>query len=140
MTSTAEDKTLKAFYDAEMPIRYSRIPVFDEDKETIKGILLKDDLFQALIEDQNDAKITSLIRPPVYISDSASLTQLQDKLMETQDHLAVVTDEFGVILGIVTWEDLLETILGLEIVDETDDVEDLQKHARELWEKRRADK
>ena len=56
--------------------------------------------------------------------------------MEDGSHIAIVTDEFGVVLGIVTWEDLLETIMGLEIVDETDDVEDLQKLARELWEKR----
>ena len=137
MISTVEGKTLRDFYNSEMPIRYSRIPVFDKDKETISGVLLKDDLFQGLIEKKDDEVITTLIRKPVFINVDASLSELQDKLMETQDHIAVVTDEFGVILGIVTWEDLLETILGLEIVDETDDIEDLQIHARELWEKRR---
>lgn len=138
MVSVAEDTTLRSFYDSDMPIRYSRIPVFDKEKEHIKGTLLKDDLFQGLIEGKDSESIGALTRPPVFISDSSPLTELQDKLMGTKDHLAVVTDDFGVVLGIVTWEDLLETILGLEIVDETDDVEDLQKFARDLWEKRRA--
>lgn len=138
MTSTVEGMTLRGFYDAEMPIRYSRIPVFDAEKENIKGTLLKDELFEGLIEGRGDQSIKDLIRPPVYIADKESLTKLQDVLMETKDHLAIVTDDFGAVLGIVTWEDLLETILGLEIVDETDDVEDLQTFARELWEKRRA--
>lgn len=136
MVSAIEGISLQEFYDREMPLRYSRIPIFDRDKETICGILLKDDLFQALIEKKGGELITSLLRPPVYISNSDSLTALQDRLMDTKDHIAIVTDEFGVVLGIVTWEDLLETILGLEIVDETDDVEDLQTLARELWEKR----
>ena len=136
MISTEEGHSFREFYEKEMPLKYSRIPVFDRDKETIIGILLKDDLFQALIEKKDDQPINSLMRGVVYISEQASLSQLQEILMNDNFHIAVVTDEFGAVLGIVTWEDLLETILGLEIVDETDDVEDLQKVARELWEKR----
>ena len=120
-----------------MPLKYSRIPVFDAEKETSKGILLKDDLLQALIEKKGDENISTLLRPAVFITASENLTHLQNILMETNDHIAVVTDEFGVVLGIATWEDLLETILGLEILDETDDVPDLQSYARELWEKRK---
>ena len=137
MTSTVEDLSLKDFYDRDMPLKYSRIPVFDKDKEAIKGVLLKDDLFQALIEHQGDNSIADLLRPVVFITASESLTELQNLLMESNGHIAVVTDEFGAVLGIVTWEDLLETILGLEILDETDDVPDLQSYAKELWEKRK---
>ena len=137
MISTVEDLSIKDFYDREMPLKYSRIPVFDAEKETIKGILLKDDLLQALIEKKGDENISTLLRPAVFITASENLTHLQNILMETNDHIAVVTDEFGVVLGIATWEDLLETILGLEILDETDDVPDLQSYARELWEKRK---
>ncbi len=137
MMSARRDTTLKEFYDREMPLRYSRIPVFDNDKEKICGVLLKDDLFHGIIENKEAEPIANLMRPPVHINDTASLSELQETLVETQDHLAVVTDEFGGVLGLVTWEDLMETILGLEIVDETDDVEDLQTYARELWEKRK---
>lgn len=140
MISTVEDVTLNEFYEREMPLRYSRIPVFDVEKESVKGILLKDDLFQSLIEDRGGQSISSLMRPAVFVTESESLTQLQNKLMETNDHIAVITDEFGSVLGIVTWEDLLETILGLEILDETDDVEDLQSYAKELWAKRKQSK
>lgn len=136
MVSTDKGQTLREFYNQEMPLKYSRIPVFDEDKESILGILLKDDLFQALIEKRGEEPISNLMRSVEYISDQASLSQLQSTFMADGSHIAVVTDEFGVVLGIVTWEDLLETILGLEIIDETDDVEDLQHLARELWEKR----
>ena len=136
LVSTSSDKTLREVYDEIMPIRYSRIPVYDVEKESIIGVLLKDDLFQGLIEKKDSELITKLMREVVYTTDQSSLALLQDLLMESNTHIAVVADEFGVILGIVTWEDLLETILGLEIVDETDDVEDLQKLARELWEKR----
>ncbi len=136
MKSAVESITLQELYDRDMPMRYSRIPVFDADKEKICGVLLKDELFQGIIEGKGDHKVSTLLRPPVFVSEAAPLTQLQDKLMETEDHLAVVTDEFGGVFGIVTWEDLMETILGLEIVDETDDIEDLQTHAREMWEKR----
>ena len=136
MVSSDDGQTLREFYDQEMPLNYSRIPVFDTDKENIKGILLKDDLFQGLIEGKDDEPVSSLMRSVEYISDQASLSQLQSTFMADGSHIAVVSDEFGVVLGIVTWEDLLETILGLEIIDETDDVEDLQHLARELWEKR----
>ena len=136
MKSATESITLQELYDREVPMRYSRIPVFDNEKEKICGVLLKDDLFQGIIEGKGDHKVSTLLRTPVFVSEGAPLTQLQEKLMKTQDHLAVVTDEFGGVFGIVTWEDLMETILGLEIVDETDDIEDLQTHARELWEKR----
>ena len=71
-----------------------------------------------------------------YFEQTASLSELQSILMKGKTHIAIVADEYGAILGLVTMEDLFETILGLEIVDETDDVEDLQKLARDLWEKR----
>lgn len=137
MVSTVENVSLKDFYNKDMPLKYSRIPVFDTDKEQIRGILLKDDLFQGLIEQEGEQSVSNIMKEPVFITESENLTKLQNLLMETNNHIAVVTDEFGAVLGIATWEDLLETILGLEILDETDDVEDLQSYAKELWEKRK---
>ena len=136
MLSAEEDETLEEFYKKHMPIRYSRIPVFDDEKERINGIMLKNDLFQALIEDKGAQTISTIMRPADFIRIDASLADLQDKLIDNNSHLTIVTDEYGVVLGLVSLEDLMETILGLEIIDEMDDVEDLQKHAREIWEKR----
>lgn len=136
MLSASEDESLRSFYNEHMPIRYSRIPVFDEQRENIKGIMLKNDLFQNLIEGSDDKLIGAIMRPADFIRSEASLADLQDKLMGNNTHLAIVTDEYGLVLGLVSLEDLMETLLGLEIVDEMDDVEDLQKLAREIWEKR----
>ncbi len=136
MLSAEENETLQTFYDEHMPIRYSRIPVFDDDKEGIKGIMLKNDLFQAIIEGRAEEAISQIMRPADYIRSEASLADLQKILINNNAHIAIVTDEYGVILGLVTLEDLMETILGLEIVDEMDDVEDLQKLARDIWAKR----
>ena len=70
------------------------------------------------------------------MEDSFTVAKLMDTLILKRQHLAMVADSFGSVVGLVTMEDLFETLLGLEIVDESDKVEDLQKHARENWEKR----
>ncbi len=136
MMSSEEGITLRTFYDNNLPMRHSRIPVFDADKEHIKGILLKDDVLEQLLNGNDNNAIDSLLRKPTFIKQDAPLTQLQNLLMKEKAHLSIVVDEFGSVLGLVTMEDLFETILGLEIVDETDDIADLQVRAREIWEKR----
>ncbi|MEL6389232.1 MAG: hemolysin family protein [Bacteroidota bacterium] len=139
MKSGQEGETLKEFYDNHKPFRYSRIPIFNTDKEHVKGVLLKDELLKALYENQENAKVEDFLRTPLFISDQASLGNLQEILMKGKNHMAIVTDDFGAVVGLVTMEDLFETILGLEIIDETDDVADLQILAREIWEKRQQD-
>ena len=136
MVSSTEDTTLREFYEANKSLRFSRIPIFDSDKEEITGLLLKDDLHRALLEGKDDEPLSDHQRPVVFVSVNENLTYLQNILMKERSHLAMVVDEFGAILGLVTMEDLFETILGMEIVDESDDVADLQLLARELWEKR----
>lgn len=128
--------TLREFYDSNKMLRHSRIPLFDDSREHIMGILLKDEALQALVEGKDDEELGSLMRPPVFVHQSDALTKLQSIFMKEKVHIAIVIDEFGVVLGLVTMEDLFETILGLEIMDESDDIEDLQKFAREMWERR----
>ena len=128
--------TLESLYDGNKPFRYSRIPIFDDKREHIIGILLKDTLLESLYQNKGQDLVSLHMRAPIFISESESLSQLQDVLMGNKNHMAIVVDDFGAILGLVTMEDLFETILGLEILDESDDVTDLQKHARDIWEKR----
>lgn len=136
MFSADMSDTLREFYDSSGALRHSRIPLFDEARESIVGILLKDEALQALIEGRDEELLQSLMRPPVFVHLSDSLTKLQNVFMKEKVHMAIVIDDFGVVLGLVTMEDLFETLLGLEIMDESDDIEDLQKYARELWERR----
>jgi len=136
MYSADSGVSLKELYSSDPSIRYSRIPVFDEKREHIIGVLLKDDLLKSLYEGKGDELVKDHIGPVVFVKQTDTLSTLQTVFMKGNNHLAVVVDDFGALLGLVSMEDLFETILGLEIIDETDEVADLQKHARELWEKR----
>ncbi len=139
MKSSDIDMSLQEFYDNNQPFRYSRIPVFDKQKENIEGILLKDDVLENLLKNNGANPISSLIRKPSFITQNENLTKLQNQMMRKKSHMCIVVDEFGAVLGLVTMEDLFETILGLEIMDETDDVADLQKFAKVMWQKRAKD-
>ncbi len=139
MKSSDVNISMQEFYDNNQPFKHSRIPVFDEKRENIEGILLKDDVLEGLLKNQGDDAISSLIRKPCFIAHDKNLTALQNQMMRNKTHLCIVVDEFGAVLGLVTMEDLFETILGLEIMDETDDVADLQKYARDMWQKRAKD-
>ncbi|TNE55258.1 MAG: DUF21 domain-containing protein [Bacteroidetes bacterium] len=140
MLSAGVENSVEAYYQEHMPIKNSRIPVFDEEKEQVIGILLKNDLFQSMIEGEEGISIGEIMRPVQFIKSDASLSELEKLFRNNSNHLAMVTDEFGLVMGLVTLEDLMETILGLEIVDEMDDVEDLQKLAREIWVRRHGEK
>jgi CBS domain containing-hemolysin-like protein len=137
--SAIENMSLRDYYDKNAPLKHSRIPVFDSQKEHVIGVLLKDNLLEALLAGQGEASLNSLIRPVMTMNQKDNLAKLQKELMKSKMHLAIVVDDFGAVLGLVTMEDLFETILGLEIVDESDEDVDLQKKARELWEKRTQD-
>ena len=139
MKSSDVNISLQEFYDNNQPFKYSRIPVFGEKRENIEGILLKDDVLEGLLKNKGNDPISSLIRKPSVINQDANLSTLQNQMMRNKTHLCIVVDEFGAVLGLVTMEDLFETILGLEIMDETDDVADLQKYARDMWQKRAKD-
>ena len=137
--SAIENMSLRDYYDKNAPLKHSRIPVFDSQKEHVIGVLLKDNLLEALLAGQGEASLNTLIRPVMTMNQKDNLAKLQKELMKSKMHLAIVVDDFGAVLGLVTMEDLFETILGLEIVDESDEDVDLQKKARELWEKRTQD-
>ena len=137
MTSALASDNLKTYYEANKPINHSRLPIFDDRKETVVGVLLKDDLHIALLEQEYEMNVSDLMRQPLFVNQNDPLSKLQSVLMTTKNHMAVVTDDYGSVLGLVTLEDLFETILGLEIVDETDDVADMQQLAREKWAQRR---
>ncbi len=139
MLSTDINVTLREFYDNNQPLRHSRIPVFDAEREHVTGILLKDDVLEGLLKNKDTDSISTLLRKPSFIKLDANLSTLQNQMMRDKSHMCIVVDDFGALLGLVTMEDLFETILGLEIVDETDDIADLQKLARDMWEKRAKD-
>jgi CBS domain containing-hemolysin-like protein len=135
-----QDVSIKEFYEANQPIPFSRIPSFSETRDNVKGIVLKDDVLQELVEGKGDKKIESLNNEVFFVRDTLPLPKLFDELIQKGHYLSVVVDDYGSMMGLVTLEDLVETMLGIEIVDETDKVEDLQKMARQRWEVRQKGK
>ncbi|MDX5423063.1 MAG: CNNM domain-containing protein [Hymenobacteraceae bacterium] len=131
-----EKQYVREYYDNSTNMRFSRIPVFDDSIDHITGYVLKDEVLQRIIEGDGGLSLAEIKRPIHVVHESTPVPQLFTRLMEKKEHIALVVDEYGGTAGIVTMEDIIETLLGLEITDELDVVEDLQKWAREKWEKR----
>ena len=115
--------------------RYSRVPVYDaEDPEDLVGVARKADILTAMADDRFEVTLEDLMRPIHFAVDTVSLDQLLRTFLERRQHLVAVIDEFGGFAGIVTLEDVLEELIGKEIVDESDQVTDLRAYAHERRE------
>ncbi len=136
----ADAKTTMAdFFADNQSLRFSRIPIFEGTRDHITGIVLKNEVFREMALDNHGKTLKELERPIMITSRSLPIPDLFDKLVSTKNHVALVVDEYGTVSGLVTMEDVIETLLGLEIMDESDSVADLQTLARRNWEKRAKD-
>jgi CBS domain containing-hemolysin-like protein len=134
---TADEKqTIKAFYDNHTKLRFSRIPLFADNSDDISGYFLKDDLLESIINGNGNETLASIKRTIIITDRELSIPDLFEKLIDQKEHIALVVDEYGSVSGIVSQEDVIETLLGLEIMDESDATADLQLLARKSWEKR----
>jgi len=133
-----EENTIQQVLDSRKQLRVSRMPVFQKNEEDITGYVLKNDLYLNLSEGQGDKKLKEIKRDILIVPEKLPLKELFDRLLEKQEHIAVAVDEYGGFSGVVTMEDVVETLLGTEIVDEIDAIEDMQKLAREKWAERAA--
>ena len=115
---------------------FSRIPLYSDDIHTITGFILKNEILLSVARDQLDTPVGQFKREIMTITRSLSLSKLLDLFLNNRQHIALVVGEYGETKGIVTLEDVLETLLGMEIMDEVDKVEDMQLLARQQWEKR----
>jgi CBS domain containing-hemolysin-like protein len=116
--------------------RFSRIPLYGENIDDVKGFVLKDEVLHYAALQKGETPLTALKREIMVVPETLPLPGLFERLMEKRAHIALVVDEFGGTAGVVTMEDLIETLLGLEIVDEADTVSDMQELARREWIKR----
>lgn len=137
MKTVSEDMTVEAFFKENQHIRFSRIPVFQDDEtDNITGLVLKDDIFREMANDNNTKKLVDIKRNIIIVNRSLAIPKLLDQLVNSKNHMALVVDEYGSVNGIVTMEDVIETLLGFEIMDESDNIADLQSMARKSWETR----
>ena len=130
--------TAKELYDKDLV--HSRIPVCDEENDGyIIGYVLRQTILEKMAEDKFDAKLKEIARPILSFQENESVGTIWEKLLEKKEHISIIIDEYGTFRGIVTLEDVIETMLGKEIVDETDEVVDMQELAKEQWEEAQKD-
>ena len=136
MKTENEATTVEEFFNKNLNLRFSRIPVYTDTEDNIKGLVLKDEIFKEMALGHGSKKLSELKRDIIIIDRDIAIPTLFEKLIATRNHMALVVDEYGTVSGIVTMEDVIETLLGLEIMDESDNVSDLQVQARKNWETR----
>lgn len=131
--SLPQNLTTETYMKAYSGSGFSRIPVYGEDPDDINGFVMKNDILLSHMQEGNSTTLETLRRPIIAVLEKESLPKLMATLLEKRSHIAIVVTEYGDIRGIVTLEDMIETLLGREIVDESDEVEDMQLAAKEKW-------
>jgi CBS domain containing-hemolysin-like protein len=122
LTEVAKQLTEKSF---------SRIPVYQNTVDNVTGMVLKDELLKKLADDDHHLTLRDLRRNVIRIQETQSVTELFRAFTESKEHLAIAMEEHGGTAGVVTMEDVIETLLGMEIVDEMDTVQDMRAFAHE---------
>jgi len=136
----SEKMTVKNFYKDRRFLHHSRIPVYQDNDEYITGYILRLDALQLMAEDKYDTTLSEIRRDIESFSEETTLDKVWDSMKEKDEQIAVVINEYGSFQGIITLEDVIETILGDEIVDERDAVRDMQQLARERWRQQKTRK
>ena len=126
MKTASEDQSIKDFYDKNPKLSFSRIPVFFEKMDNITGYVLKDTILEQIVKNDGDSNLSSIKRKPIFSNYESPIPLIFDKLIREREHISMVIDEHGTVRGLVTMEDIIETLLGREIMDETDTVIDMQ--------------
>jgi CBS domain containing-hemolysin-like protein len=136
--AVTEDETtsIKDFHNRNKNLKFSRIPIFKERSTNISGFILKDDLLEEIIDEKGDESLSSLKRDILITNATTPIPELFETFIQKRAHISIVLDEFGNTVGLVTMEDIIETLLGLEIMDESDNIPDMQHMARKNWERR----
>ncbi|MBF0111849.1 MAG: DUF21 domain-containing protein [Desulfamplus sp.] len=133
-----EELYLQDFLNNKDYLKFSRIPVYSGSNENITGYVFRQSVFEKLAEDRHELRLKDIKREIVIVPNIKVLFSVWENLLDAKEHIALIVDEYGGIDGIVTMEDIIETLLGLEIIDEKDTISDMRQYARERWKKRQA--
>ena len=134
--SLPEDASIEEALEVATNRPFSRLPLYRDDKDQITGFVLRADVLMASNQGKGDAPLTSIQREVITVRDSIALSELFDHFLQKRQHISIVLDEYGGTKGLVTLEDLVETLIGMEIIDETDAVVDMRALARQQWQER----
>ncbi|MGV8813556.1 MAG: CNNM domain-containing protein [Gelidibacter sp.] len=131
-----EEMTLQEFLKNKEFLHFSRIPIFQENKDNITGYIFRESVFEKLAEDQFGLKLKDIKRDITTFPKNITLFEAWEQLLLQKEHISLVVDEYGGMDGITTIEDIIETLLGFEIVDEKDKIEDMQQYALKRWQEK----
>lgn len=134
--SVPENMTVHEFFSDHAKKPFTRIPIYDQNLDDVTGYVLKTDLFLAQAKDQFELPLSEFRRDLMMLPSVLNASTCFDRLIHEKNHAALVVDEYGSMRGLVTLEDIMETLIGLEITDESDNVEDMQVLARQRWRQR----
>ena len=137
MLAFSKERTVGEVVEAVEPLRFSRIPVYGKDLDEITGVVHRYQLVQAQAQGRGTVRLEALAKEIHAVPETKSVAGILDDMIRRREHIFLVVDEYGGTAGIITLEDAIETLLGVEIVDEFDTVEDMRKYAAQLGEKRR---
>ncbi|MCQ2181218.1 MAG: CNNM domain-containing protein [Bacteroidales bacterium] len=130
-----ESMTIKQFYKDRRFLHHSRIPVYDGNDEYITGYILRMDALQLMAEDKFGCTLADIKRKVASFPEETTIDRIWDKMLRSKEQIAIIIDDYGSFQGLLTMEDIIETVLGDEIVDERDVVVDMQQLARDKWRK-----
>ena len=136
VVAVPETTKVSEIMKADLGLRFSRIPIYKANIDNVTGYVLKSDLLLTAARGGYDKRLLSLNRDISVVPDTQSLRDIFAYFLDKRDKIAILVDQYGGMAGIVTMEDVVEALLGLEIVDESDTDIDMQKLARTRWEKR----
>ena len=122
-----ENMSLKNFYKNDTYLHFSRIPVYGDSPEYITGYILLSDALEGLADDEFDKRLVELKRPISFFTEEDSCGHIWEELLKKHEQIGLIIDEYGCFQGIITLEDIIETILGLEVIDENDQATDMQQ-------------
>lgn len=130
MKIASESETIEDFYKKNPKLSFSRIPIYSKKTDNITGYVLKDNILEQIVKKNGNSPLVSIKRKSIFSNYESLIPKVFDRLIKDREHISMVTDEYGTVRGIVTMEDIIETLLGREIMDETDTVKDMQVLAK----------
>ena len=130
-----ESMTIKKFYKDRRFLHHSRIPVYADNDEYITGYILRMDALQLMAEDKFDCRLSEIKREVSSFPEETTIDRIWDDMLKSKEQMAIIINEYGSFQGLLTMEDIIETVLGNEIVDERDVVVDMQQLALDKWQK-----
>lgn len=136
IVAAPETMSSKEFATTERFKSYSRIPIYEDQLDNITGYVLKTDVLENVIHGKADQAIAMLKRPVITCYENFTLPKLFEQLIIKKEHMSVIVDEYGGLAGVATLEDVIETLLGYEILDEKDQNADMQQVAMNQWRNR----